>query len=310
MRFSREPAHDDQLVQYVLGLLREDAAERLDEASIADDVLASRLQRVENDLVDAYVSDTLDPSTRARFETSYLATARRREKVEFARRFLATVDHAAAAPLTNPVAHRAWPLQAAAALLLAVSGGLLYEDLRLHDATERAEQQIAIQEQQAASLAQQLDAARAGARDAQAALARVQAAAGHGDQQSALTGPTASTPPARPAVAIVLLPQTRSVGPLPTVAVPAAAERVAVQLCLESDDFSSYQVVLKDPGANRIVWRSGALSARSRGAAISVSISVPASALESQRYSLELTGLHGPERAEVVGSYVFQVDRQ
>jgi len=309
MRFSREPAHDDQLVQYVLGLLPETDAERLDEASIADDILASRLQRVENDLVDAYVSDTLDRETRARFETAYLATPRRREKVEFARRFLATVDGASTTRLVSPVGvRRVWPLRVAAALLLAVSGGLLYEDVRLNNAAQDAERQIAIQAQRTTSLARQLDDARTRERDAQTALAR--AAPAPRDRQSAAAGPAASSPPARPAVAIVLLPQTRSVGPIPTVAVPAAAERVAVQLRLESNDFSSYRAALKDPGTNRIVWRSSALSARSRGAVISVSISVPAGALESQHYSLELTGLHGPDRAEVVGSYVFQVDRQ
>jgi hypothetical protein len=308
MRFSREPAPSNQLVQYVLGLLPEAEAERLDEASVADDTLASRLRVVEHDLVDAYVSDTLDRETRARFETVYLATPRRREKVEFARRFLATVDGAAAAPVITPAPHRAWSLQAAAALLLAVSGGLLYQDLRLHDRAKDAERQIAIQTQRATSLARQLDEARAVTRDAQTAFER--AAAAQRDQRSAPAGPTASAATARTAVAIVLLPQTRSVGAVPTVAVPATAERVAFQLRLEANDFFVYQAALKDPGTNRIVWRSAQLSAQSRDEATVVSISVPASTLASQHYSLELTGIHGPERTEVVGNYVFQVDRQ
>jgi len=308
MRFSREPALNDQLVQYVLGLLPEAETERLDEASVADDALASRLRVVEHDLVDAYVSDTLDRETRARFENLYLATPRRLEKVEFARRFLATVDRAAAVPVSLPAPRRARSLQAAAALLLAVSGGLLYQGLRLHNAAKDAERQIATQTQRATSLAQQLDDARAAARDAQTALER--AAAAQRDQRSASAGPTAIAAPARAAVAIVLLPQTRSVGPVPTVAVPATAERVAFQLRLEANDFFVYQAALKDPGTNRIVWRSAQLSAQSRDAATIVSISVPASTLASQHYSLELTGIHGPERTEVVGNYVFQVDRQ
>jgi hypothetical protein len=261
MRFSRELVPGDQLVQYVLGQLPEAETERLDEASIVDDVLALRLRGVENDLVDAYVSDTLDRDTRARFEIAYLAMPRRREKVEFARRFLATVDGAAAAPVISPAPRRAWSLPAAAALLLAVSGGLLYQDLRLHNAAKDAERQIAIQTQRATSLARQLDGARAVARDAQTALER--AAAAQRDQRSAPAGPTASAA-ARPAVAIVLLPQTRSVGPVPTVAVPATAERVAFQLRLEANDFPVYQAALKDPGTNRIVWRSAQRSAQSR----------------------------------------------
>jgi hypothetical protein len=47
---------DEQLVRYLLGLLPDEEAERLDELSIADDELAWRLRAVEDDLVDAYVT--------------------------------------------------------------------------------------------------------------------------------------------------------------------------------------------------------------------------------------------------------------
>src|SRR5262249_26328110 len=91
-------SEDQQLVNYLLGLLPEDEAERLDEASIVDDHVAARLCEVENDLVDAYVMETLDPDTRWRFEACYLTSPRRREKVKFARRFLRAVDRASAPP--------------------------------------------------------------------------------------------------------------------------------------------------------------------------------------------------------------------
>ena len=45
---------DRHLASYLLGLLPEEEAERLDEASVVDDELASRLCGVEDDLVDAY----------------------------------------------------------------------------------------------------------------------------------------------------------------------------------------------------------------------------------------------------------------
>jgi anti-sigma factor RsiW len=93
MSFSREPVHDDRhLIRYLLGLLPDDEAERLDEQTLVDDEAAARLRSVENDLVDAYVSGTLDAEARERFESFYLASPRRREKVKFAARFLAAVD--------------------------------------------------------------------------------------------------------------------------------------------------------------------------------------------------------------------------
>src|SRR5215831_5864233 len=95
---------DQHLVDYLLGLLPEEEVERLDEESIADDDVAARLSAVEDDLVDAYVTETLDESLRTRFETVYLRSPHRREKVKFARRFLAAVERVSTPRAAVPVA--------------------------------------------------------------------------------------------------------------------------------------------------------------------------------------------------------------
>ena len=92
---------DQQLVRYLLGLLPEEEAERLDEQSIVVDEFAARLQCVENDLVDAYVSGALEGDILERFESFYLASPLRREKVKFAERLLAAADRASAPPAGN-----------------------------------------------------------------------------------------------------------------------------------------------------------------------------------------------------------------
>jgi hypothetical protein len=97
MTQSHDLGHDDQLVRYLLGLLPGKDAERLDELTVEDDELAWRLRVVENDLVDAYVTGTLTGQTRARFESFYLSSERRRRKVRFARSFLASVERDAEA---------------------------------------------------------------------------------------------------------------------------------------------------------------------------------------------------------------------
>ena len=85
--------HDDQLfVHYVLGLVPEKDAERLDELSIGDEDVAARLCAVEHDLVDAYVRGRLLGETLKQFESFYLATPRRHEKVMIARGLLRIVD--------------------------------------------------------------------------------------------------------------------------------------------------------------------------------------------------------------------------
>ena len=94
---SREPLRDDQLIRHLLGTLPEDEAQRVEEESIVDDEVAARLQVAEDDLVDAYARGTLSGDRLARFESFYLASPLRRDKVAFAKRFVAAVDSAAPA---------------------------------------------------------------------------------------------------------------------------------------------------------------------------------------------------------------------
>ena len=97
--------HEDrQLVRYLLGMLSDTDAERLDEQSIVDDEIAARLRSIENDLVDAYVCGTLEGELRERFESFYLASSLRRERVKFARGFLNAVDRLPEAATTSVVA--------------------------------------------------------------------------------------------------------------------------------------------------------------------------------------------------------------
>src|SRR4051794_38585566 len=84
--------NDRHIVRYLLGLLSDDEAQPFDEASTVDADGAARVISVEDDLVDGYVRGTLDAATRSQFESFYLSSPRRRARVEFARRFLATVD--------------------------------------------------------------------------------------------------------------------------------------------------------------------------------------------------------------------------
>jgi hypothetical protein len=97
MSLLEDSGHDDQqLARYLLGLLPDEDAERLDEASIADDEVAAWLRVVEDGLVDAYASGNLAGELLERFESVYLSSPRRRQKVRLAARLLRTVDRAVA----------------------------------------------------------------------------------------------------------------------------------------------------------------------------------------------------------------------
>ena len=68
---------DELLTRYLLGDLPADQTERVDELSITDEEFACRLNRIENELVDAYVADQLQGDTLKQFVTRYLASDRR-----------------------------------------------------------------------------------------------------------------------------------------------------------------------------------------------------------------------------------------
>jgi len=318
MSLSYDIARDDQyLVRYLLGLLPDEEAERLDEAAIVDDEVAFRVRAVEEDLVDAYVAGTLDWDTLQRFCAIYLASPLRREKVRFAERFLGAVDRAplskdaATAPSGNleaPAAAKVhqlvarsevrprivsrpgskW-LAAAAALLILSCSALLFEEVRLRRGLHEVQRQSAANTDRAQSLEKQLDDQRAANTDTRRELDRVRTAQ-------------------LPTPAFVLLPQTRATAPVSTIAVPPGTGFVTFDLRLDANDFPRYQVALKDPATNLIVWRSDVLAPNPARRSPTISVAIPASVMKPQHYALELAGRRPAGGLESIGNYGFQIE--
>jgi hypothetical protein len=305
MTVSRESIHDGQFVRYLLGLLPDDEAERLDQLSVSSDEVSWRLRLAEDDLVDAYVRGTLDAEAVERFESFYLSSEHRRQKVRFARTFVGAIDRRGGSkesPSLRRVTVRrsrtVWPLAAAAAVLL-LAGLSLSEYRRLRTDLTVAQSVSVGLSNRARELERQLNDERLAGAGTARELENIRS-----------RGSVQRSAPSLPAIALVLLPQTRSVGPIATIAVPDGANLVALELRLESNGFARYQAALKDPGTNRTVWRRDRIMARGGGGIPTVALSIPASVLNSQHYSLELNGTTASGEAEVAGSYVFQVVRR
>ncbi len=306
---------DRQLVDYVLGLLPEDQAERLDEESIADDAIAARLRIVEDDLVDDYVRGRLEGVTLARFESHYLSSPRRRARVRFAEGFLRAIDRVAPPvevdvedrPVPDAIAATDAPLHdrevvsrpvlrlvAAAALLVCAIGAFLFERQRITRAVDvPGGDRIAAVPPPTA----------------------IRPALPQPFPQPPLADEPVGRPPSwktRPAkspqsVAIVLLPQTRAIDSVPTLALAPDAAHASFELRLESNDYSRYRAGLKDPATNQIVWLSGWIAAKSSGGQATVAVLVPADRLKPQHYSLDLIAQGTTGADEVVGSYAFRI---
>lgn len=308
-------APEHGLEQYVLGNLHGTECERLDELSIADDEFAERLCAVENDLVDAYVRNQLRGKALRDFESHYLATDVRRQKVAMARAlFLAgaglnssaeselSVARPNASSAINqhfPIWHQ-WPgfawLSLAAVLVLAVTTSwLAMENHRLRQQGRESLAERSALEGELRQLRAQVQNERT-LQNAQAPAAEER-------------GPQNDGHPARLISSLFLLPPTRGPATIPVVTVTEKDRWLRLQLALESDDFSQYQVDLMNLGSHKYVWHSGLVKSVDVKHRRALSLLLPVGDLMGQRYGAEVSGIAADGRHEVLGSYVFRLDQ-
>jgi len=288
-----QPIDDQRLVQYLLGALPEQEAERLDELSIVDDDIAGRLRALENDLVDAFVRDELPESVREQVRAAYVASPARRPKVEFADLLFAFERSRGRATSARPSRNTffQWAPLAASLVAAVVAGSLFVQNQRLRQAVGRSDVDRAALEQATNSLRSELERERATSARARDELAQRDA------------GATSQTTIA----SIVLLPMRRGVEQPTTVRLPRTSVPVAFRLRLDPDDFASYEATLRDSSDGRVVWRSPRLPASVNGTDRFLALQVPANLLAPNPYTFELTGRSAEGAAAFVTSYAFRV---
>jgi hypothetical protein len=313
MSSPNKQTYDDRLLtRYLLGAVPEEDTERLDELCIVDEELATRLQALENELVDAYVRDEVSGEDRGHFESFYLSSAKRRQKVEFAAALLELEKRPAAAPATvKQAAARAkgewapapksapgrplfrWGLAFAAVVMLFVAGFLLLENSRLRQQMRDAQTQQAALDQRGQALQKELNDQRSANAESQKEIARLRQSQTNLDQLKT--------------IALLLPPPTRGAARLPTISVPAGTDVALLLLELEADDFPAYKAALKNSVTRQVLWNSGSLGSSSLGEKRAVSISFPANLLKQRNYIVELTGLPARGAPESIGSYPLRV---
>jgi hypothetical protein len=306
--FNQNVFEDEYLVRYLVGALPAEEADRLDQLSIAHDDFAWRLREIENDLVDSYVRSELNGETLARFKTFYMATARRRQKVQFAEglRHLQATNSTAGetadklsklrAPFWGTFPSRIAPqfgISFAALAMLLIAGYLLVQNTHLRREVRDAHAQYESINQHARDLENELK-----------------------QQHTTNTeAPKSLEPPDRPAadigqlktVSLLLPPPTRGLSQLHTVSVQPHTDLVVLLLTLESADYSRYSVTVKDPATNEVVWQSSGLDAGSVGGRKVVSAALRANLLRGRNYIAEVAGLPNAGRQRIVGDYPFHV---
>ena len=314
----KRKTYDNQIIiRYLVGSLPPDETERLDELSFTDDEFAERLQSVEDDLVDEYVRGELQGDLLERFKSSYLASPTRREKVEFAESFLGMVDDGAGAEPRKQVEQTRgyssfwskgtlalpkpafWLALAAAAILLIASGSLLVRDLRLSQLQDQARSENEILGRRAEELQAQLGEKQTALSEKQREIDQLLGLAGRPGQSAAPDEPNV--------VPVILEPQTRAIGLVKTVAIPAEADFVTFQLGLEADDLPDYRATLKSLPGQQTIWSRGGIKSQRRDGAKVLAVTLRTRLMNSQNYILELAD---PSAGTTLTSYTFRIVRE
>src|SRR6185369_15603174 len=103
-----ESSRTELITSYLLGELSEEERSSMEEQYFADADLSHEVQAVRDDLVDAYVRGRLPARERERFETYFMASPRRRERVEFAAALLQASEGAPATSRARDTAAVSW----------------------------------------------------------------------------------------------------------------------------------------------------------------------------------------------------------
>src|ERR1700731_145451 len=285
------------LVRYLTGALPAEEAERLDQLSIANDDFAWRLREIENDLVDAYVRSQLSGETLKQFKLFYMASTKRRQKVQFAEGLRqlqvtnATAGEAAdkpsksRAPFWGTFALRIAPqfgISLAALVVLLSAGYLLVQNAHLRREVRDTRAQYESTNQHARDLENELKQQNTANTEAKKKLGT--------RKYEGLDQPRADVGELK-TVSLLLPPPTRGLSSLKRITVHPDTDLVVLLLTLESADFPRYSVTVKDPATNAVVWKSSELDVGSAGDRKIVSAGLRANLLKERNYIAEVAGL-------------------
>ncbi len=321
-------SENQAITEYLLGSLPEAEAAHFDELSISDDDLAETLRAAEKELVDAYALGELSGSQLERFESYYLASPLRREKVQLALAFQALGE---ASPFlragevqkekpTDSVKNKErWHwlsalgfseqlsrfrlVGAVAALIVMIlAGWLVFQNIRLRSELSQTVAQRDISE---AGLQKELAQARDDRDRFEQELKLREIPTGTIGETSVPKEQPGSPSRAVSIASFVLKPQMRSLGQITTISIPDKTTHTMFRLELEPNDYSAYKAALLNN--DQTLWQSGTLRPSSSDATRFVRVSLGAHLLKAESYILRVSGVSSSGASEILGDYPFRV---
>jgi hypothetical protein len=301
------------LKAYLLGNLTSDEQEELEQQLMSDTAVFDELERVEYELVEAYLDGDLSENERAKMESLFLAAPQRKQQLAFAKTLQRYIGQNAPAP---SFWHKlkdwmdSWPFRSpvpgwavAAALLLIIIGGASWPVIRIARVENALNKAVGDSQKQ-------LNAMQKRNTELESALEKEQNQRKELEQMASNSGPAKSQEVAAlmagQSQAIVapidLTPGlVRDIGTTRKIKIPPQADFVKLQLKAPAEEYPKYRASLQRMGEGE-VW--------SRIITKPQSISVPTDALEPADYILELKGITANGQIEDSASYYFRVVRK
>jgi len=286
------------LTRYLLGQVSVEERAELEDRYLNDDDLFETLVAAENDMIDAYVRGKLAEPEKQQFESYFLCTPERRERVELAEA-LVKAGAATGQPRTGwpvPLGGAQTPAMrlALATLLLAAVIGLSWMaavNRKLHRQLEEVQGEQANARRQAQELQQQVAALQQRANAGQDQLVEAPA-------------------PGKAILSLALvsdLPRGRS--QQTTLHLSAGISQVRLLLRQAREGPAAHAVIL-ETAEGRQVWQKAGLEAKpARGGGQVVTVEIPPAVLQRGDYVLRLFRTVGGNTVEV-DPYSFRVVRR
>jgi hypothetical protein len=306
---------DSDIKAYLLGIVEGEAADEMDELVFVDEDIAARVGSAERDLIDDYLRNELSGESLHRFESYYLRSPLRQERIRLARSINRFVDDGVRVtdhPIRAETAREVktgwlgdwWKVAIpafAAAVLIAIAVPFLLQ--------RTGQQQVSNanteQNRNVAGDANQL--ALSNSAEEPSPMVSVTPSPSNGSNLNDKPTPAPKEVPQKsaPAVfAVTLMPLLRSSANSGQISIPSGTERVAITLKLEPTEYALVRVQLKNASGS-VIWRGNARPSKPVGGYQSIPLSVPASLFKSGRYEITASGTG--EDSEIVGDYFLNV---
>jgi hypothetical protein len=285
--------------------LSEEEQERVEEGYFNDREFSELLLVVEDRLIDDYVNGKLSPREQQSFESYFLRSPGRSERVEFARTWSAFLTKSkkqtspGKADFFQIKKSLVWLPLAAMLLLVAGVGWLALQNIRLQNRLESIERGQARTDKAKQALEQQIAAEQA--RNQQLASELEQAR-----NQIDAEKPVNIERNSSSIIAFVLAAGvSRDAGELQKLVIPPTAEQVRLQFGFKADGYKSYSVIL-NTAEGKQVWNREGLKVASRALNKTLALDLPARLFGNQDYILTLNGISPTGEVEAISEYPFR----